>query len=131
MSKGIQQVYTSGRFLLIFGLVMIMTTGLVRPDPDDESDESATSSEEDRGIEFYLNALRDMQQQQEEQQQLDSPLFDVKKREENPSFAVTSRSGSPAAVLYRRSALNKNFIRFGRSGFKPRQTQSTQPTKYR
>ena len=132
--------------MLIFGLMMIVNVRQVRPDDETSEEEfdedpaflsgggsavgssSSSSSEEDdtynnnsKGIEFYLNAMKDLHRQS-------------KRQEAEPA----SRSGAtaPIAALYRRSALNKNFIRFGRSGGGMVKTvshqlqQPTQPIRY-
>ncbi|EFX67846.1 putative FMRFamide perprohormone [Daphnia pulex] len=114
------------RFLmLILGLMMIV--GQVRPDDEtseeDVDDEnflsgsnaaaaagSSDSAEEDDdnnnnkgGIELYLSAMKDLYRQS-------------KRHEAEPLVSSRSGASAPIAALYRRSALNKNFIRFGRSG---------------
>jgi hypothetical protein len=136
------------RFLmLIFGLMMIVNVRQVRPDDETSEEEfdddpaflsgggsavgssSSSSSEEDdtynnnnKGIEFYLNAMKDLHRQS--------------KRQEAVPPASRSGATAPIAALYRRSALNKNFIRFGRSGGGMVKTvshqlqQPTQPIRY-
>lgn len=133
------------RFLmLILGLMMIVNVGQVRPDDEtseeDVDDEnflsssaaavaagSSDSAEEDdnnnKGIELYLSAMKDLYRQS-------------KRNEAEPLVSSRSGASTPIAALYRRSALNKNFIRFGRSSggvIKTdvnRQMQPTQPIRY-
>ena len=111
---------SNGRFLLIFGLVLITSTGLVRSETSSAEEDpiSSDEAEDDRGgVQLLLDAIRDLKQQH----QMDSPAV-VNKRVVEAAPSVAVRSGSPAAALYRRSALNKNFIRFGRSGYQPTQS---------
>jgi hypothetical protein len=129
------------RFLmLILGLMTIVNVGQVRPDDEtseeDVDDEnflsgsaagSSDSAEEDdnnnKGIELYLSAMKDLYRQS-------------KRQEAEPLVSSRSGASAPIAALYRRSALNKNFIRFGRSGGGvmktdvSRQMQPTQPIRY-
>ena len=128
--------------MLILGLMMIVSVRQVRPDDEtseedgeflsggaggrsvDESSSSSSSSEEDdnsKGIEFYLNAMKDLHRQN-------------KRQEAEPLVVARSGASAPIAALYRRSALNKNFIRFGRSGggmmkTVSHQLQPTQPIR--
>ncbi|XP_046637317.1 uncharacterized protein LOC124315587 [Daphnia pulicaria] len=132
------------RFLmLILGLMTIVNVGQVRPDDEtseeDVDDEnflsgsaaavaagSSDSAEEDdnnnKGIELYLSAMKDLYRQS-------------KRQEAEPLVSSRSGASAPIAALYRRSALNKNFIRFGRSGGGviktdvSRQMQPTQPIR--
>ena len=130
MSKG-NHHFTSTRLLLAFGLMMIVTVRLVRPSESSEyelDDNSDNSSEEDGAVDPLLKSIRDRLEALHPSP-LDSPL-ELKKREEAAPTAAIGRS-SAAASLYRRSALNKNFIRFGRSGFKPRQMHPTEPVNIR
>lgn len=94
----------------------------------------STGSQEDRGIEIYLNAIRELQAMRDKQKgqvQLESPAsYVLSKRQEAAPVVVSTRPGSVSA-LYRRSALNKNFIRFGRSGYKPRQNQPSSVINHR
>ncbi|KAI9562594.1 putative FMRFamide perprohormone [Daphnia sinensis] len=115
------------RFLyVVLGLMMIVNVHQVRSDgeisDEDIDDEllngAASSSEEDdnnKGIEYYLNAVKGLHQQ--------------RKRQEAESLVASRNSAStPIATLYRRSALNKNFIRFGRSGMMKTVSRQVQPT---
>lgn len=140
-----QHLTTNGRLLLILGLVMMVTVRLVRPDEaldsvagqeliddaiaavDDDIITTADADQQDEKVlaaTIYLNAIRELQAIKDKQL-LDSPPQFNKRQEAEP--IVASRTGS-VSPLYRRSALNKNFIRFGRSGYKNRQTQTSQPS---
>lgn len=121
------------RFLyVVLGLMMIVNVHQVRSDgeiSDEEIDDellngASSSSEEDdnhnKGIEYYLNAVKGLHQQR-------------KRQEAEPLVASRNSASTPIAALYRRSALNKNFIRFGRSGMMKtasRQVQPTPPVRY-
>lgn len=116
------------RFLyVVLGLMMIVNVHQVRSEgeiSDEEIDDellngASSSSEEDdnnnKGIEYYLNAVKGLHQQR-------------KRQEAEPLVASRNSASTPIAALYRRSALNKNFIRFGRSGMMKTASRQVQPT---
>lgn len=112
------------RLCFIFGLVMIVNISQVCSETSDEDDEflgySSSEDQTDKGIEYYLNAIKGLHQQQ-------------KRQEIEPFVASLKSESTPMAVLHRRSALNKNFIRFGRNGMMNtagRQLQPTTPIRY-
>lgn len=124
MSKG-AHLMVAGRLLLILAVLAMMAVRPVRPDDD----ATLTSSSED------LDATRASQQLQDDSNlypYLEAAIRNLKAVKRNRLIIPTTSSSGPAkrleseliggrngaaASLYRRSALNKNFIRFGRSGF--------------